>query len=91
MLDSAIRFKAAVKDITSEQDNNLRDYELSRDEWAVLEELRDVLKVSCVLHSHKCFAGNYDDTGPLDPQGRHAILLSRHTQPGHCHTCHGQD
>jgi hypothetical protein len=60
MLDSAIRFKAAVKDITSEQDNNLRDYELSRDEWAVLEELRDALKVSRVLHSHNHFAGNYE-------------------------------
>jgi hypothetical protein len=49
MLDSAIRFKAAVKDITSKQDNNLRDYELSRDEWAMLEELRDALKVSRIF------------------------------------------
>jgi hypothetical protein len=52
MLDSAIRFKAAVKDITSDQDNDLRDYELSRDEWAVLEELRDALKVRGFAQPH---------------------------------------
>jgi hypothetical protein len=32
--------------ITGDVDNNLRDYELSKIEWQVLEELRDVLEVS---------------------------------------------
>ena len=46
MLSAAIRYKEAVRRITGDVDNNLRDYELSKIEWQVLEELRDVLEVS---------------------------------------------
>jgi hypothetical protein len=46
MLSAALRYKEAVRRITGDVDNDLRDYELSKIEWQVLQELCDVLKVS---------------------------------------------
>jgi hypothetical protein len=46
MLSAAIWYKEAVRRITGDVDNNLRDNELSKIEWQVLEELHDVLEVS---------------------------------------------
>ncbi|SJL18439.1 uncharacterized protein ARMOST_22028 [Armillaria ostoyae] len=45
MLDAAIAYKSAIKEITGDENNKLTEYELSRTEWTVLENLCDVLKV----------------------------------------------
>jgi hypothetical protein len=42
MLSAAIRYKEAVRRITGDIDDDLRDYELSKMEWQVLQELCDV-------------------------------------------------
>ena len=45
MLDFAIEYRKALQLTTSDLDLNLRQYELSREEWALARQLRDVLKV----------------------------------------------
>lgn len=45
MLDSALRYRTAIVKITADPDLGLRQFELSRAEWGLLEELRKVLKV----------------------------------------------
>lgn len=45
MLDFAIRYQKPLQNITSNLDLNLRQYELSREEWKTSQQLRDVLKV----------------------------------------------
>jgi hypothetical protein len=46
MLDAALKLKPAVKTFTERAENGVRDYELGKAEWVILEQLRDVLKVS---------------------------------------------
>ena len=48
MLDFAIAYRTALNDLTSNQDLNLRKYELEDDEWAVAINLRDNLE-ACIL------------------------------------------
>jgi len=49
MLDFAIEYRKALQLTTSDLDLNLRQYELSREEWALARQLRDVLKV-CIIY-----------------------------------------
>ncbi len=46
MLDFAIEYRDALDTIAGDQDMKLRQYELSKDDWNVAIQLRDVLKVS---------------------------------------------
>ena len=45
MLSEAVKYKAAVKKLCAEEENGLRDLELSADEWETATQLRDALKV----------------------------------------------
>ncbi len=45
MIRTVLEYKSAVKKITADQDNGLRDYELSRSEWEIVKDLHDVLQV----------------------------------------------
>ncbi|KAK0467346.1 uncharacterized protein EV420DRAFT_1260973 [Desarmillaria tabescens] len=45
MITIFLEYKLAVKKMTGEQDNGLCEYELSKDEWAVIKDLHDVLQV----------------------------------------------
>jgi hypothetical protein len=44
MLDAALRYRTAITKLTEDRVNDVRDFELTDDEWIVLEQLRDVLK-----------------------------------------------
>jgi hypothetical protein len=46
MLDATLKLKPAVKTFTEQAENGVHDYELGKAEWAILEQLQDVLKVS---------------------------------------------
>jgi hypothetical protein len=52
MLAFAVEYKKQIKELTSDLTNDLRAYELSREEWQVAEELRDSLKVRVMWQSH---------------------------------------
>ena len=47
MLEYALSHKEAVDRVTQSRDGGLRMYELSKDEWVILGQLRNVLKVRC--------------------------------------------
>ena len=49
MLQFALEYHAAIKQITGEVDMKLCDYEMSSEEWDVASELCEVLKV-CLLY-----------------------------------------
>jgi hypothetical protein len=49
MLNFALEYRKAVQNITGDFDLDLRKYELSREEWTMAEQLRDVLKVRIVF------------------------------------------
>ena len=46
MLDFAVEHTTAIDIITSDHDMKLRQYELSKGDWHIARQLRDVLKVS---------------------------------------------
>jgi hypothetical protein len=46
MLDYVLEHRKAVDIMTQRRDLGLRKYELADHEWLVVEQLRDVLKVS---------------------------------------------
>ena len=45
MLAFAVEYRKAIEKITSDRKNDLRQFELSGEEWVIAEELRDILKV----------------------------------------------
>lgn len=50
MLSVAVKYKAAIDQMTGSRELGLRKYELSEDEWAIATQLRDVLKVGDSSH-----------------------------------------
>ncbi|KAK0457626.1 uncharacterized protein EV420DRAFT_1643476 [Desarmillaria tabescens] len=46
MITIFLEYKLAVKKMTGEQDNGLYEYELSKDEWAVIKDLHDMLQIT---------------------------------------------
>lgn len=55
MLAFAVEYKKAINEITADQELGLWKYELSKEEWEIVVQLRDVLKVSpSQLLRHMC-------------------------------------
>ena len=53
MLSVAYTYRKAVDKLCGAQANSLRDFEMSADEWAIVKQLRGVLKVCAPLF--ECF------------------------------------
>lgn len=52
MLSFALEYRTAIEALTSERKNDLRQFELSEEEWEIVQELSDTLKVGpCVCGS----------------------------------------
>jgi hypothetical protein len=49
MLEMAIRYRAAIDDITANKALKLRNYELDDEDWEVVSDLIRVLKVRLLL------------------------------------------
>ena len=49
LLEFAYRYRKAIDLFTESRENGVRDLELSQEEWAMVKELRDVLKVRPIL------------------------------------------
>jgi hypothetical protein len=45
MLTFAYDYRDAINKITANREMKLRDYEIDEDEWNIVKQLRDVLKV----------------------------------------------
>jgi hypothetical protein len=46
MLDFAYTYRNAYDEVTANRDMSMRNYELSKEEWKIVKDLADVLKVS---------------------------------------------
>lgn len=85
MLNYALEHRKAVDAITQDREWGLRPCELDNDEWEMLDELRDVLKVRaqsrvvwlCVLTSHR--NGTPFNTGTPDSQRCDRVFLKGDT------------
>ncbi|KAK0437301.1 uncharacterized protein EV420DRAFT_1280747 [Desarmillaria tabescens] len=51
MLDVALAYKPAIKELTGDDNSGVTEYELSRSEWTALENLCDVLKDATLYFS----------------------------------------
>ena len=47
MIEFALKYRKAIASMTADVDNDLRKYELTKEEWDVVEQLASVLKVRC--------------------------------------------
>lgn len=45
MLNFALEYREAIDRFAGDRDNNVRKYELSEEEWLLVEQLQKVLKV----------------------------------------------
>ena len=50
MLSFVVKYQGAIEQMTSECKNNVRQYELVEEEWAIVRELSDTLKVCVTSH-----------------------------------------
>lgn len=49
MIAFALLYRDAITDFTANVANKLRKWELSEEEWVLLTEIHDILKVRCIL------------------------------------------
>ena len=84
MLTFAIQYRPAIDSMTAVRDLGLRKYELDQAEWKLVEELRDVLKVSnfFVCSSHFSYLSE-------DIQRRDTVFLARNAQSRNCNPSYG--
>ena len=88
MLEFALKYRSVINAYTADRKNNLRQLELSEREWAIAEQLCNVLKVSVGTTTHN----KRKLTPQLEgPQGRDPLLLSIHAESRHGDTGHGRD
>jgi hypothetical protein len=73
MLSFACDYKEAINDITGMQDMKLQDYKINNEEWRIVEQLHNILKVSHCLVINACLYLPF----MTDFQGCYAILLLR--------------
>jgi hypothetical protein len=77
MLTFAVEHRKQIGELTSDISNNLRSYELMREEWKMAEELRDTLKVSYASFSQAAQALTRDLTLHSDLERHNRVFLSR--------------
>lgn len=93
MLRFSVEYRKAIEEITSDRKNDLRQFELSEDEWSIVEELKGTLEVGCC--GSMCtrvvdMAQRVNTSHTLtDLEGCHRVLLTSHAQPCHHYPCDG--
>ena len=103
MLEGTLKFKPVIKKLTEDSDDDLREYELTKEEWEVLAEVRDTLKVRNRLPrvilavTVRCTAAWVSSSAltlpiQLDFKGCDTVVFSVFcADTGQCNSCHGQD
>ena len=94
MLSFAYEHKEAIKVLTSDLSNDLREFELSEVEWQLVKELCDVLRVSLISisHSHRrLMTVTLFLSLPIVPERWYSVLLSCIAHSPRHYSGHGQD
>jgi hypothetical protein len=95
MLDFAVKHKRALEKISGDRTWGLRKFELADEEWAIAEQLRNVLEVCGVTQHHvtRCLSQRVCRLSQriclLDLEACYALFLSKNTCSGNRHPRHG--
>jgi len=86
MLEFATEYRAALDTMTADHDMKLRQFELSKREWAMATELHEALQVrpSFLLSLQM----NWPNS-PSDFQARNPVFFMQYAQHQHCDSGHG--
>ena len=87
MLKFAYTYREAINMLTGDQTLQLHEYELSDDDWSLVKQLQDSLKVSIYLSFHIVLYWFIVS----DLQNCDSEILNRHSLPCHRYPCDGQD
>jgi hypothetical protein len=85
MLDFALTYQEGINAITDMRKLGLGEYELSEDEWPLVKQLRDVLKVGIQM----CRITVTLTMCHADSQRCDFILLTLNAKLSYGYTCHG--
>ena len=77
MLDFAYTYRNAYDEVTANRDMSMRNYEISKEEWKIVKDLADVLKVSN-WNNPRNFCGL---TKVSDFQRRNIVLFAFNAEP----------
>ena len=88
MLKFALEYHKAVDILIADRQNELCDYELSKREWTIANQLWDVLKASDVSNPQNAESSSHHITR-TGLEGCYAILLAFNAQPRYSYSCHG--
>lgn len=87
LLVYALKHRKAVHLLTQWCELGLRKFELSNNEWATIEQLHSILKVSNTMIQHVW--SNTHKPNLIGPQGCHTFLLALDTKPCNGHPSDG--
>jgi hypothetical protein len=82
MLVFALEYREAIDKISGDRD--MRKYELSEEEWELIQQLCDVLVVRCAGCLRILVTHIFSDIQRCDP-----FLFTFDTEPCYCDTCNG--
>jgi hypothetical protein len=85
MLDFAYTYRNAYDEVTANCDMSMRNHELSKEEWKIVKDLADVLKVSDQYNSRN-FCGL---TKVSDFQRRDIVLFAFNAEPCQSYPSYG--
>jgi len=85
MLHFAYTYRYAYDEITANRGMSMRNYELSKEEWGIVKDLADVLKVSGQNNS----LFGFRLTEVSDFQGRDLVLFTFDTEPRESYSRNG--
>lgn len=82
-LTCALQYWKTINAISADWEMGLCQFELSEKEWNIATQLRDMLKVSLLIHLRMYISHS------IDLKGCHPFLLLFHVKLSHYHTCYG--
>ncbi len=90
MLHMVLHYQVAVKKFSADVDNDLRAFELSREEWKAVGDLCDVLKVTITFMSACFFLLTTTLRTSQGLERCDALLFAcRYSYSGHCNSSYG--
>jgi hypothetical protein len=86
MLDFAMLYRKPLDLLSGERGNELRQFELKEEEWRLVAQLRDALKV-CMRHTVTSLLSDFPTAPDLSRCGH--FLLKSDAEPRHCNPGYG--
>lgn len=89
LLAFALEYRTAIDDIAGARDLGLRKYELKEEEWNIVKQLCDVLKVCKCIHVCSLTLSFMAMFPRIGFKRRYTVFLSVYAQSSNGHSGHG--